>query len=70
MNCIVKHSIRRLGFCCPFAYFHASRHEKVAVVAAELNVGERTAKIWRKQYREGQLTCPGCSGCFRQSSIP
>lgn len=64
MNSIIKPTIKRLGFCCPYAYFHASREEKVSVVAFELSVCERTVKLWRRRYRDGLLTCPGCSGCF------
>ena len=64
MNSHIKPTIKKLGFCCPFAYFHASRDEKVSVIAMELSACERAVKLWRKRFREGQLQCPSCKGCF------
>lgn len=66
MNCRVKYLTRKLGFCCPFSYFHATRSEKVVVIAAELGVSERTVKLWRSKLKDGKVPCSATPGCFIQ----
>lgn len=64
MNHRVKHITKKLGYCCPYAFFKASANEKQIVLAMQLGVSERTVKLWRRQLREGTLTCQRHCPCF------
>lgn len=64
MNTIVKQKTKKLGYCCPFAYFRANIGEKQIVLAYELGVTERTIKIWRKKLRDGEASCAKTETCF------
>lgn len=64
MNNKVKHITKKLGYCCPYAYFRASAGEKQIVQASQLGVSERTIKNWHKWLREGNLKCQRNGICF------
>ena len=67
---VVRHRVKELGFCCSFSYFHTVRFEKIAEVAAELKVSERTTKAWRAHYRKDELQCEKSDNCFLKPPIP
>lgn len=68
-NCIVKLRVKELGFCCPFAYFQATRSDKQISVSFELGVSERTVRNWRKALRSKQVKCLAAKGCFTSIHI-
>lgn len=64
MNTAVRVATKKLGFCCPFAYFRATIKEKRIVVASELSVSEETVKVWRRKLRDNKLSCRHTSTCL------
>lgn len=60
---VISTVIMRLGFCCHFAYFTATRHTATSDIALELGVHKRTARRWRAACRDRCVECEGKSGC-------
>lgn len=57
---IIPHRIQRLGFCCPYSYFFATRKQSHATVALELQCSKVSVRKWRKKPQQ----CLNALGCF------
>lgn len=56
----IKIRIANLGFCCPYAYFEATKWDKAGKVARELDCSPASVRIWRKK----EPQCRALLGCF------
>lgn len=73
MNHTVFFRIKKMGFCCPFAFFSAHEESKEAYLASLLKVTPRTIRNWRRRIRDGQLDCEQSASCLftrKGSDIP
>lgn len=63
---VIEKKVRKLGFCCEFAYYTAVQNTPTLEVSRELEVHRRTARRWRQHCREGKITCQRLDCCFIQ----
>ena len=61
---VIHFRVKRLGFCCPRAYFAACRSIPTSDIAIELGVHKRTARKWRAAFNAGKIPCIRTLNCF------
>lgn len=66
MNEKARINVRKLGFCCLYAYFQANPKITEVVAASQLRVTPRTIRSWRAKLRVGELKCQSLTPCFLQ----
>ena len=50
-------ALKREGYCCPYAFFWANNQLSAWELAELLQISERTAKTWRRRYRDKLIKC-------------
>ncbi len=69
-NSKVPEAIRAAGYCCPWGYFRRNNLLSAWEIAAQLNISERSAKLWRRRYRDIQLPCERLPECIKTVPRP
>lgn len=63
-NKAIEGKIKSLGFCCPYAYFEATKWTKPQYIARELACSRGSVHNWRRK----KPKCSGANGCFQRAS--
>ena len=62
---IIPRRIHTLGYCCPYAYFKASRFHTHEQLRQELLCSKVSVRKWRKK----SLQCLNSSGCLCRAKV-
>lgn len=67
---VLRLCIKKLGYCCPHAYFTAVINVPTGDIAKELGIHKRTARYWRAAFRDGKVLCQSNRLCYRSAPDP
>ena len=66
---VITLRVRKIGFCCEFAYYKATRFTPIEEVVAELGVHKRTVYVWRHRCRKGEAAVCGATCLLARSLL-